>query len=105
MSNNTGELEIELSCPLGHTCQKIVDGKINRCMAYVELEGTDGQGNEVKEFGCTVFRWNTRLMVEQVGQFRGNTTAIESFRNEMVAGNQQLGQLFVAAAQRKLLQG
>jgi hypothetical protein len=102
MSTNTGELEVEMTCPLGHTCQKIVDGKIERCMAFAQFEGTDGQGNEVNEWGCTVFKFNTRLMIEQIGQYKGTTSAIESFRNEMVMGNQQFAQLFANAAQNRL---
>jgi len=102
MSNTLDDIEVVLTCPLGHVCQKVVDGKIERCMAFVHFEGKDGEGKDVNEWGCTVFRYNTRLLLEATETNRGQTAAIESFRNDMHSDNAQFLTMAAGAAHRQL---
>lgn len=82
-------IEIEYTCPLGSKCEEIKDNKIYRCAWYTEIKGTDGQGNEVDDWKCAM-SWQPILQVEISGTNRGQTAAIESFRNESVKHSELL---------------
>lgn len=82
-------MEIKLSCPLGHQCEIAKDGAIHRCAWYVQLRGNHPQtGEDVDEWGCAM-AWTPVLLVENARTNRGQTAAIESFRNEVVKNNVQ----------------
>jgi hypothetical protein len=51
-------------------------------------------GEEVDEMGCAI-AWMPVLQVEVARTNRGTSSAVESFRNEMVAVNQQTSQLLL----------
>ena len=74
-------MEIKLDCPLGSKCEEIKNNEIHRCRAYIEIAGQDYQGNETKERKCSVFEWQPILLLEIARTNRGQTSAIESFRN------------------------
>ena len=81
------ELEIVRTCPLGHKCQEVKDGKIHQCSWYVKLVGRDPQSmKEYDEWGCAIV-WQPILSVEMSRTNLGQTEALESFRNEMVQDN------------------
>lgn len=83
-------VEIKLSCPLGHQCETVKDGAIHRCAWYVQLRGNHPQtGAEVDEWGCAM-AWTPVLLVENARTNRGQTAAIESFRNAVVQDNSAL---------------
>lgn len=87
-------IETIVTCPLGHTCQKVVDGHIERCAWYVKMQGSDpSTGQEVNKDECGLVAI-PMLLVEVARQTRSTTAATESFRNEMVAGNNVLANLF-----------
>lgn len=98
-------VEIVKSCPLGHTCEQVKDGKIHRCPSYISLAGTDAQGNQVNEFRCSIFEWQPILLLEISATIRGNQAAIESFRNETVRGQENFLSLAQAAMQNRLKHG
>ena len=76
-------MDIILDCPLGHTCERIINNELHRCRAYVEIAGLDPQtGMETKERKCSVFEWQPILLLEIARTNRGQTAAIESFRND-----------------------
>jgi hypothetical protein len=80
-------LKINRSCPLGHQCESVKDGEIDRCEWYREVKGMNPQtGDMLDEYRCAI-AWMPTLMLEVSRTNRGQTSAIESFRNEVVQGN------------------
>ena len=92
-------METIVTCPLGHKCEKTVEGnKLERCAWYVEIAGLHPQtGEETREWQCSL-SWLPVLLVENARTNRGQTAALESFRNEMVAGGGQFMKLLALAA-------
>lgn len=83
-------MDIELVCPLGSVCEEARDGKIYRCAWYTRLVGKDPQSNkEYDEWGCAL-QWLPILLVENAQTNRGQTAAIESFRNEVIRQQNQM---------------
>ena len=81
------KIETVLTCPLGHKCEEARDGKIHRCAWSIELDGTNPTtGESAKERACAM-TWMPILLIENSKQQRSTSVAVESFRNEMVAGN------------------
>lgn len=73
---------IEKSCPLGHSCDK--------CLWHTHLRGQNPQtGQEIDNHGCAI-AFLPILMIENSQQQRQTSAAVESFRNEMSAGNGQM---------------
>ncbi len=86
-------IPIELVCPLGATCEKVVSNKIERCAWYTQVTGQHPQtGQPVDEWGCAM-AWQPILMIENARTNQGQTAAIESLRNEMKAGQDQFNGL------------
>ena len=82
--------QVKFVCPLGATCQTETEEVITRCHWYVKLQGNDPQTGESRdEWGCAM-SWMPILQIEGSQQMRQAGAAIESFRNEMVKGNQVL---------------
>ena len=74
-------MDVILDCPLNAKCEQIKDNKLHRCRAFIEIAGQDYQGNETKERKCSVFEWQPILLLEIARTNRGQTVAIETFRN------------------------
>ena len=86
-------LEVELTCPLGCECETTRDNKIVRCAWYTKLVGLDpNTGKEVDDWSCAI-AWMPILQVEMSKTNRGQTQALESFRNETVKGQKEFNQL------------
>jgi len=86
-------LEVELTCPLGSTCEEVKDGKIHRCRWYTKVIGKNPQSEEqIEEWNCAI-AWLPILQVETSQTNRGQTGAIESFRNETVKGQRTFNAL------------
>ncbi|MBR7777376.1 hypothetical protein [Undibacterium rugosum] len=82
------ELKTVLTCPLGHKCQDVRDGAIQQCSWFTKLAGKNpSTGESVDEHGCAI-TWLPVLLIENSQQQRGTAAAVESFRNEMVAANE-----------------
>ena len=80
-------MKVELNCPLGHKCETAVDDVIHRCAWYTKLVGKDPQSEkQIDEWGCAM-GWIPLLLVENSQKQIGTSAAVESFRNEMVEGN------------------
>jgi hypothetical protein len=70
------------SCPLGHTCDK--------CLWMTKLRGMNPQtGQEMDSDGCAI-AFLPILLIENSQQQRQTAAAVESFRNEMMQGNDQM---------------
>ena len=82
-------IEIEKFCPLDKKCEELADGKIKRCRWFIMLKGEDPQTKkEYDEWGCS-WEWVPILLVEGSRTNRGQTHALESFRNEVVKGQKE----------------
>lgn len=90
-------IEVEEFCPIGKVCEEIREGKIYRCKWYKELVGKHPQSEEIiNERDCAV-AWIPLLMTEMSQTNRGQTQAIESFRNETLKiGNRKTHDLLVS---------
>jgi len=92
------DLETVYDCPLDKVCREIRDGKIHQCVWYQKLVGKDpNTGKDHDEWGCAI-SWLPILSVEMARTNQGQTAALESFRNEMVRGNEVTVQALLATA-------
>jgi len=81
----------------------IVDNKLVACKFWITVAGTNPQtGEQINNSDCS-FAWMPILMVENSRVNRGTSTAVESFRNEMVKANEVSQQVLIAAAQQSML--
>lgn len=65
-----------------------------QCAWFTQVRGQHPQtGQEVDEWSCAI-TWLPVLLIENSQQQRQTGAAVESFRNEMVKGNEVLGLLF-----------
>ena len=96
-------VETVTTCPLGHQCEEIKDGKLHRCAWYVQLQGKNPQGEDyIDEWRCAI-AWQPILSVEIAQTNRGQTQAIESFRNITVRQNHEMQEMIAVAAQTPAL--
>lgn len=79
-------------CPLtGDNCMK------HECEWYIQVMGNNPQtGEPVNKFGCAI-SFLPMLLIENSQQQRQTGAAVESFRNEMVKGNDKMFGLFDGA--------
>jgi len=97
------ELKTVLTCPLGHKCQEVKDNAIHQCTWFVKLSGTNpNTGDQIDEHGCAM-NWMPILLIENSQQQKSTSSAVESFRNEMVSANQQTASALFHAAQASLM--
>jgi len=89
-------MKIEHTCPLGSECETAENNVIKRCSWYTKIAGTDpNTGKEVEDFGCAI-AWLPTLLIESSQQSHKTTTAVETFRNEMVQSNELSRELLIA---------
>jgi len=80
------DLIIKRTCPLGHTCRKVVDDHIEECMWFTKIVGNDPQtGEHIDRQECAIV-WQPILMVENSSQIRGMTATMQGIRSENFAG-------------------
>ena len=86
-------------CPLtGDECMQ------HGCAWYIHMLGKHPQtGADVNQFDCAV-KWLPVLLIENAQQTRQMGAAVESFRNEVVKGNETAMQLQLGMAQQRLAQ-
>jgi hypothetical protein len=80
-------MEVTLTCPLGHECEYVAEGKMNRCSWYLELAGIE-DGKVTNERRCTM-AWQTVLLLDHSKDNRHQTAAVESVRNLFYGAAQQ----------------
>ena len=90
-------IETELTCPLGSTCEKVVDGKIHRCAWYTTLEGVNPQnGERLENTSRCAMTWLPMLMIDNTGKTSAVVSGIvdlrESVLNEATSRLQQFDQ-------------
>jgi len=94
-------MEIIVDCPFGMECEKIKDDKIHRCSLFIKLQGKDPQSDkDIDHWGCA-FAWLPILLIENAQTNRGQTQALESFRNETIRNQQQFNLAFMGEVERR----
>ena len=74
-----------------------------KCAWYTQMRGTNpNTGEPVDEWGCAV-AWMPFMAVEIAQKSNQTGAAVESFRNEVVKGNQENQQLYINALQRAVI--
>ena len=67
----------------------------NKCAWYTQIRGVNpNTGQEVDDWECAV-KWMPMLIIEVAQKSNQTGAAVESFRNEVVKGNQQNQQLYI----------
>jgi hypothetical protein len=96
-------VKIVQTCPLGSECEEAKDGKIYRCRWYIEVKGKHPQtGEDINEWDCSM-AWLPTLTLEMSRTNRGQTSALESFRNEMVKGQTNFNKLMGMGLEAKMI--
>lgn len=85
------------TCPLGNECETVKAGKIHRCRWYMNVRGKDPQSEDIIDRWDCALVWQVVAAIENTQNVRGMTAATESFRNEMVNGQQQFNSLLATA--------
>ena len=93
------DIPVVVSCPLGSKCEEIKDGAIHRCAWYIQMEGVNPQNGQTFNKKDCAIAWQPLLSIEMARTNQGQTAALESFRNEMVKGNQQMTKALLHAAE------
>lgn len=88
-------IEIINVCPLGCKCEEIKGNAIFRCHWYIALSGKEPQSENVykDEWRCAL-AWMPIMLVENAQTNRGQTAALESFRNESVKNQMVFNKIF-----------
>jgi hypothetical protein len=69
-----------------------------KCAWYMHIRGMDpNTGKDIDHWGCAV-SWMPTLLIENSQQQRSTSSAVESFRNEMVKANESNLNILEAAA-------
>lgn len=69
-----------------------------KCAWYMHIRGMDpNTGKDVDHWGCAV-SWMPMLLIENSQQQRSTSSAVESFRNEMVKANESNQQMLESVA-------
>lgn len=99
------DTEIIVECPLGSKCEEIKDNKIHRCRWFIKIRGKNPQSEElIEEWDCAM-AWLPIVMVENAQTNRGQTLALETFRNEVVKNQKEFNFiLFNELSRRKNLE-
>lgn len=96
-------IEVKIECPLGATCERVSGDAIIRCAWYTCLAGQDPQtGEMLKDTWRCAMSWMPILLVENANTNRGQTAAMESFRNEAVKSAETTNSILLAAAQSNI---
>ncbi len=94
-------MELIFNCPLGKKCEEIKSNRVHRCRWYVQLKGKHPQSEEIiDEWNCAL-SWLPILMIENAQTNRGQTQALESFRNETIRRQDRFNAILNNAANRK----
>jgi len=74
-----------------------------KCSWFTQIRGINpNTGNPVDEWGCAI-TWMPTLLIENSQQQRSTSAAVESFRNEVVKGNQENQQLYIQSIQQGII--
>ena len=95
-------MDIKTTCSLGSQCEEIKDNQMHRCAWYTKLVGVDpNTGKDVDDWACAI-AFMPMLQIEMANTNRGQTAALESFRNETVTGQAQFNKIMSQATNSRL---
>ncbi len=95
-------MDIKTTCPLGSQCEEIKDNQMHRCAWYTNIQGKDPQSEKyIDKWECAI-AFMPMLQIEMSQTNRGQTAALESFRNETVTGQAQFNKIMTQATKRRL---
>ena len=83
------KIEVKSNCPLNNfePCKQM------DCSWFIQIRGTDpNTGQEIDDWGCSM-AWMPKLLIDNAIMSAQTGAAVESFRNEMVKGNETSHQL------------
>lgn len=89
------KLESKPNCPLNNfePCKQL------ECAWFLKIQGTHpNTGESIDEWGCSM-AWMPVLLINSAREQHSTSSAIESFRNEMVKANEVGQQMLLATAQ------
>lgn len=93
--------DVVYTCPLGSECRTIRDNKEHVCRWYKQIKGMNpNTGEQIDTWDCAI-SWMPLLTIENATTNRGQTQALESFRNEVVKGHEQELTLKMLAMQKE----
>ena len=73
------------TCPLGHTCEKVVGDHVERCQWFLQLDGNDPQsGEKLAGQSKCVMVWDVILKIEGNREVFNLGAGVQSLRNETV---------------------
>lgn len=76
-------MEVRTTCPLGHTCERAVEGAIERCAWYTRVVGVDPQtGQDVDDWRCAI-AWQPVIMLEVAAKVNTGNATMQSLRNNL----------------------
>lgn len=74
-----------------------------QCSWFTQIRGMNpNTGEPVDEWGCAI-TWMPMLLIENSQQQRSTGAAVESFRNEVVKGNQENQQLYTQSINQGII--
>lgn len=95
-------IEKKILCPLlNQECIEdgaIIKGKLTACNFWVTIQGKHPQTGEDINSGNCCLNWVPILLIENSKTNRETSSAIESFRNEMVKSNEVTQQILLKTA-------
>ena len=94
-------MEIIFTCPFGRECEEVRDGKIYRCRIYCNIKGKNPQSEEIIDQWDCAFSWLPVLLVENAQTNRGQTQALESFRNEISKNQKEFNLILLSEMERR----
>ncbi len=96
-------MEAKIQCPLRSECEFIKDNALVECAWLVRITGTQPDGKEVEEKKCAM-SWLPIIMLENAQTNRGQTSALESFRNETVKSQNKFNEIMNGAVNMRYLE-
>jgi hypothetical protein len=94
-------LEVKTVCPLGVECEEAKGQEIHRCAWYINVRGKDPQSEDIIDKWVCSLSILPALIIENAQTNRGQTSAIESFRNEMVKSQNVFNNILINNAKKR----
>ena len=92
-------VKVIIECPLGGQCESVEKDGIHRCAWYTHLRGITPDGQDVDEWKCAM-TWMPIMLTENAQTNRGQTQAIESFRNASLKEQKRFNDILHSASTR-----
>jgi len=94
-------MEIIYDCPFGSKCEEVKNNEMHRCRFFIQIRGKDPQSEEIFDKWDCAFSLLPIIMIENAQTNRGQTQALESFRNEVIRGQKEFNSLFMAGLEKR----